>query len=176
MLSTSPYGGMAQSLLETAKTPTITKTDDDSRLREQTNAFEALIVKYMLDIALKTDDGLLPKAAGHDIYHAMYKETLSETLAGGFGYSDLLFDFLKEEQMRAGGEIPKDNTPKIGDSKINKDSIESKMPLEQNISQNANLNLDSMQNEPKFAAQNTIKSAIDLFTKNENDNQKEIIV
>ncbi len=87
-----------QLLDEIKEAPKIQKTDDDSLLREQTDAFEALIVKNMLDIALKTDDSLFPKAPGHDIYQSMYKETLSQSLSGSFGFSELLFNYLKDLQ------------------------------------------------------------------------------
>lgn len=87
-----------QLLDEIKETPKIQKTDDDSLLRDQTDAFEALIVKNMLDIALKTDDSLFPKAPGHDIYQSMYKETLSQSLSGSFGFSELLFNYLKDLQ------------------------------------------------------------------------------
>ncbi|EEO25495.1 rod-binding protein [Helicobacter winghamensis] len=95
--------GYSKELLNAAKsTPTIQKTDDDSRLREQTDAFEALILKQMLDISLKMDDTLYPKAPGHDIYESMYRDTLSESLSGSFGFSDLLFDYLKDLQGKQG--------------------------------------------------------------------------
>lgn len=87
-----------QLLDEIKETPKIQKTDDDSLLREQTDAFEALIVKNMLDIALKDDNTLFPKAPGHDIYQSMYKETLSQSLSGSFGFSELLFNYLKDLQ------------------------------------------------------------------------------
>lgn len=72
----SGMGGYSKELLDAAKsTPNIIKTDDDSRLREQTDAFEALIIKNMLDTALKMDESLFPKAPGHDIYESMYRDT-----------------------------------------------------------------------------------------------------
>lgn len=99
----SGMGGYSKELLDAAKsTPNIIKTDDDSRLREQTDAFEALIIKNMLDTALKMDESLFPKAPGHDIYHSMYKDTLSESLSGSFGFSDLLYDYLKDLQGKQG--------------------------------------------------------------------------
>ncbi|RAX57357.1 hypothetical protein CCZ01_06470 [Helicobacter monodelphidis] len=81
-----------------------TQTEDE-KLREQTDAFEAILVKTLLDQALNLDDGLFPKAPGHDIYQSMYKEQLSEELAGGFGYSDTLFNWLKEQEniLKNGG-------------------------------------------------------------------------
>lgn len=103
MIDFNGISGYSKELLDAAKaTPTIQKTDDDSRLREQTDAFEALILKQMLDISLKMDDTLYPKAPGHDIYESMYRDTLSESLSGGFGFSDLLFDYLKDLQGKQG--------------------------------------------------------------------------
>ena len=101
MINFNGVGGYSKELLDAAKAPPkIQKTDDDSRLREQTNAFEALILKQMLDTALKTDDLLYPKAPGHDIYESMYRDTLSESLSGSFGFSDLLFSYLKDLQKQ----------------------------------------------------------------------------
>lgn len=101
----SGLSGYSKEILEAAKqAPTIQKTDDDTRLREQTDAFEALIIKNMLDTALKMDDSLYPKAPGHDIYESMYRDTLSQTLSGSFGFSELLFDYLKNLQNQQGAK------------------------------------------------------------------------
>ena len=59
----------------------------------------------MLDISLKMDDTLYPKAPGHDIYESMYRDTLSESLSGSFGFSDLLFDYLKDLQGKQGNKL-----------------------------------------------------------------------
>lgn len=96
-------GGYSKDLINMSKkAPEITKTDDDSRLREQTDAFEALILKTVLDTSLKLEDPLYPKAPGHDIYESMYKDTLSQSLSGSFGYSDLLYSYLKDLQKQQG--------------------------------------------------------------------------
>lgn len=79
----------------------IQKTTNDVKLKEQTDSFEALILKYMLDSALNLENPLYPKEAGSDIYHSMYKETLADTLSGSFGYSELLFNYLKDLQKEA---------------------------------------------------------------------------
>ncbi|WP_104697878.1 MULTISPECIES: Rod binding protein [unclassified Helicobacter] len=95
---------LSQSLYASqAKAPKITKADvkNDARLREQTDAFEALILKTLLDTSLKLDNPLYPKEAGSEIYQSMYKDSLSEQLSGGFGYSELLFKFLKEQQAKS---------------------------------------------------------------------------
>ena len=80
------------------KTPKIQNTSDDAKLKEQTDAFEALLLKTMLATAIKNEDPLYPKQAGSDVYHSMYLDTLSESLSGSFGYSELLLGYLKEQQ------------------------------------------------------------------------------
>jgi len=69
---------------------------DDAKLKEKTDAFESVIVKQILDIALDEKYSIFPDDAGKDIYKSMYTETLSNSVSGGFGYSKMLFDFLKE--------------------------------------------------------------------------------
>ncbi|WP_121022301.1 hypothetical protein [Helicobacter vulpis] len=71
---------------------------DDAKLKEQTNAFESLLLKFMLDTALKLDNPLYPKQPGSEIYQSMFKESLSDQLSGHFGYSELLFNFLKAQE------------------------------------------------------------------------------
>lgn len=76
----------------------ISKDNDDSKLREQSNAFEALILKNMLDYSLNMENPLYEKSPGNEIYNSMYKETLADQLSGAFGYGDLLFNYLKEQK------------------------------------------------------------------------------
>ncbi|WP_104748804.1 hypothetical protein [Helicobacter cetorum] len=75
-------------------------TQDDKLLKEQTNSFEALLLKFMLDTSMKMDSPLYPKAPGADIYTSMYKDALSQELSGNFGYSEMLFNFLKEQEKQ----------------------------------------------------------------------------
>lgn len=83
---------------QASKTPMIDKNSSDEKLREQTDAFEAILLKFMLDTSLNLDSPLYPKQPGADIYQSMYKDTLANHLSGGFGYSQALFDWLKEQQ------------------------------------------------------------------------------
>lgn len=69
---------------------------DDAKLKEKTDAFESIILKQVLDIALDEKYSIFPADAGKDIYKSMYTETISNAISGGFGYSKMLFDFLKE--------------------------------------------------------------------------------
>ncbi len=76
----------------------IEPTADDKKLKEQTDNFEAFMLKSILDISLKKENSLYGKDAGDKIYHSMYNDTMSKALSGGMGYSELLFNFLKENQ------------------------------------------------------------------------------
>lgn len=68
-----------------------------ARLKEQTDNFEAIVIKQMLDISMPEENPLFKDGAGSKIYRSMYHEELGKTVAGGFGYSELLFNFLKEK-------------------------------------------------------------------------------
>ena len=69
---------------------------DTKALREQTDAFESFFVKMVLDIVIKTENPLFGKDAGDEIYGSMYRQTMSEALSGGFGFSDMIYDYLLE--------------------------------------------------------------------------------
>lgn len=93
----------SSALYAAQKIPKISENQkSDQKLREQTDAFEALILKTLLDTSLNMDNPLYPKEAGSEIYQSMYKDTLSQSLSGNFGYSELLFNFLKEQQKGRG--------------------------------------------------------------------------
>lgn len=76
----------------------IDKNTNDIRLKEQTDSFEALILKTLLDTSLNMENPLYPKEAGSEIYQSMYKDSIAQSLSGSFGYSDLLFRYLKDLQ------------------------------------------------------------------------------
>ena len=87
-------------LQTTTKTPTISKHDDDKAIREKTDQFEAIIIKMMLDNAMKEQKGLYTssKDPGDKIYKSMYRDELSKASAGGFGFSQMLFDHLSQKK------------------------------------------------------------------------------
>lgn len=68
----------------------------DVALREQTDAFEAFLIKSVLDVSLKKSVSLFGKDASDEIYSSMYNDAISKALSGGMGFSELLFNFLKE--------------------------------------------------------------------------------
>lgn len=85
-------------LMNATYSPKDIKIDNsnDERLKEQTDKFEAFFIKKVLDISLKNDNKLFEKDAGDKIYNSMYNDAMSNSLTGKFGFSELLFDFLKE--------------------------------------------------------------------------------
>ncbi|BBG65703.1 hypothetical protein NNO_1000 [Hydrogenimonas sp.] len=78
--------------------PEISKGRND-KLKEQTDAFEAIIIKMVLDKAISAEDPLLPKDPGREIYRSMQNDQMSRELSGTFGYSELLYRFLTEKKV-----------------------------------------------------------------------------
>ena len=81
-----------------SKVGTSTLSKDDKLLKEQTDNFESILVKQLLDDSLKAENALFPKQAGADIYQSMYNDAISKEVSGGFGFSRMLFEFLKENK------------------------------------------------------------------------------
>jgi len=78
--------------------PKIDKNAEDAELREQTDAFESVILKMLMDNAMKDDKNLFSAQndPGDKIYKSMYREELSKASAGSFGFSQMLYDYLSE--------------------------------------------------------------------------------
>jgi Rod binding domain-containing protein len=85
---------------EYTKIPKIDASQDEAKIREKTDQFEAIIIKMMLDNAMKDDEeGLFgSKDPGDKIYKSMYRDELSKASAGSFGFSQMLFDYLAEQR------------------------------------------------------------------------------
>ena len=69
---------------------------NDKALKEQTDKFEALFIKQLLDVSLNSKNSLFPDVTGKEIYQSMYNDTMGTQFSGTFGFSKLLFDYLKE--------------------------------------------------------------------------------
>ena len=69
---------------------------NDTKLREKTDQFESMLLKTLLDVSMKDSNKLFGKDAGDKIYQSMFREEISKISAGGFGISDTLFKFLKD--------------------------------------------------------------------------------
>jgi len=92
------YGinSMTQLTIQNTNIPKINENVDDKELREQTDAFESVIIKMLMDNAAKNDKDMFSsqKDPGDKIYKSMYRDELSKASAGGFGFSQMLYDYL----------------------------------------------------------------------------------
>ena len=90
----------AQLLTQNSAIPKINPKSEDKELRKQTDAFEAVIVKMLMDNAAKNDKDLFStqKDPGDKIYKSMYRDELSKASAGSFGFSQMLYDYLSEKR------------------------------------------------------------------------------
>lgn len=82
-----------------APLPTISEREEDAALREKTDQFEALLVKMLLDDAMKDEKNIFSsgKDPGDRIYKSMYRDELAKASAGGFGFSQMLFEYLQQK-------------------------------------------------------------------------------
>lgn len=86
----------AQMVMQNSAVPKIDTNVEDKALREQTDAFESVIIKMLMDNAAKNDKDMFSsqKDPGDKIYKSMYRDELSKASAGGFGFSQMLYDYL----------------------------------------------------------------------------------
>jgi len=89
----------AQALAQQHTVPKIDPKAEDSELREQTDAFESVILKMLMDNAMKDEKNLFSQQndPGDKIYKSMYRDELSKASAGGFGFSQMLYDYLSQK-------------------------------------------------------------------------------
>ncbi len=81
--------------------PMIGNKEGDKLLREKTDQFESIIIKMMLDEAMKDEKNLFSaNDPGDKIFKSMYREELSNASAGGFGFSQMLFDHLSDKGVK----------------------------------------------------------------------------
>jgi len=79
--------------------PKIDVNAEDKDLREQTDAFESVILKMLMDNAMKDEKNLFSSQndPGDKIYKSMYRDELSKASAGSFGFSQMLYDYLSKK-------------------------------------------------------------------------------
>lgn len=79
--------------------PKMKEKPEDPKLREQTDAFESVILKMLLDTAMSDEKNIFSeqKDPGDKIYKSMYREELAKASAGGFGFSQMLYEYLSQK-------------------------------------------------------------------------------
>jgi Rod binding domain-containing protein len=100
----STYGLSAISLQAKAmaaqqQVPKIDPSVENAALKEQTDAFEAVILKMLLDNAMQDEKNIFSQQndPGDKIYKSMYRDELTKASAGGFGFSQMLYDYLSQK-------------------------------------------------------------------------------
>ncbi len=89
----------AQMAAQNGAIPKIDAKADDKALRKQTDAFEAVLIKMLMDNAMKDEKNLFSSQndPGEKIYKSMYRDELSKASAGSFGFSQMLYDYLSRK-------------------------------------------------------------------------------
>jgi len=89
----------SQAVAQQHTIPKIDEKAEDAELRKQTDAFEAVIVKMIMDNAAKDEKNIFSEQndPGDKIYKSMYRDELSRASAGGFGFSQMLYDYLSQK-------------------------------------------------------------------------------
>jgi len=78
--------------------PKIDPKAENKELRAQTDAFESVIIKMLMDNAAKDEKNIFTENdPGEKIYKSMYRDELSKASAGGFGFSQMLYDYLSQK-------------------------------------------------------------------------------
>lgn len=67
----------------------------DANLKKVCDDFESFFTQQLLDISLKSSN-IAGEGTGSDIIKGMYTEAVSKSSAGTFGISDMLYNFLSE--------------------------------------------------------------------------------
>jgi len=69
---------------------------EDEAIRKVADDFEAFFLQQLMDISLK-DVNIAGEGSGSDIIKGMYTEAISKQSSGTVGISDLLYNFLAEQ-------------------------------------------------------------------------------
>ena len=79
--------------------PKIDAKAEDKELKKQTDAFESVLIKMLMDNAMKDEKNIFSSEndPGEKIYKSMYRDELSKASAGSFGFSQMLYDYLSRE-------------------------------------------------------------------------------
>lgn len=72
---------------------------EDKKLREISNEFESFFLNQILETSLKSSN-VAGEGAGSDIIKGMYLQSIAENSSGTFGISDMLFNFLSENNKK----------------------------------------------------------------------------
>ena len=75
------------------------KNMEDKDIRKVSDDFEAFFLQQMMDVSLKSTN-VAGEGVGSDVIKGMYTDAVSRNSAGGFGISDMLYQFLSETNKK----------------------------------------------------------------------------
>lgn len=75
------------------------KNLEEQQLRKVSDEFEAFFLKQIMDISLKSSS-VAGEGAGSDIIKGMYTQAISDNAAGGLGISNMLFEYLSQNNKK----------------------------------------------------------------------------
>ncbi|MDY0117746.1 MAG: rod-binding protein [Sulfurimonadaceae bacterium] len=100
----SLYGNMGATaqhamIAQQHQIPKIDPKAENKALREQTDAFESVILKMLLDNAMQEENNIFTSQndPGEKIYKSMYRDELAKVSSGGFGFSQMLYEYLSQK-------------------------------------------------------------------------------
>lgn len=96
---TSALNLQASYMSKQSDIPKIDAKADNKKLREQTDAYEAVVLKMLMDEAMKNEKNIFSSQndPGDKIYKSMYREELAKVSSGSFGFSQMLYDYLSRK-------------------------------------------------------------------------------
>lgn len=92
-----------QDIFQTNKFDSITSNSlenlEDKKLREVSNEFEAFFLNQILETSLK-NTSVAGESTGSDIIKGMYLQAVADSSSGTFGISDMLYNFLSQNNKK----------------------------------------------------------------------------
>ncbi|OCL82939.1 rod-binding protein [Arcobacter porcinus] len=73
---------------------------EDKKLREVSNDFESFFINQILSTSLESNSTVSGTGAGSDIIKSMYLESIANQSSGTFGISDMLYNFLSQNNKK----------------------------------------------------------------------------
>ena len=81
------------------KIPKVSSAGGKKELRKETNSFESLILKIILDTSMKDSKNIFSDKdkPGDRIYQSMYRDEIAKASSGSFGISQMLYNYLSKK-------------------------------------------------------------------------------
>ena len=73
---------------------------EDKKLREVSNDFESFFINQILSTSLESNSTVAGTGAGSDIIKSMYLESIANHSSGTFGISNMLYNFLSQNNKK----------------------------------------------------------------------------